>query len=133
MPIVSFSDRDILRGKILTPSWYRVRIDSVGQAPSASGTSINFPMEGTVLFDAESGSTEFAGCPTPGGWNFNDKALGFAIGFLQALGQEVTPGKRFELKSAESKEIDVFIENDTYQGRVVNRINHKYRKPVEKE
>ena len=26
-------------------------------------------------------------------------------------------------------EIDVFVENDTYQGRLVNRVNHKYRAP----
>lgn len=127
MPIIEISEKDILRGKIITPSWYRVKIDSVGQKMAASGTSTNYPVEGTIVQDSDSGDKTFAGCPTPGSWNFNDKAIGFAIPFLESLGVTVTPGMRVDLKAAEGKEIDVFIENDMYDGRVVNRINHKYR------
>jgi hypothetical protein len=65
-------------------------------------------------------------------WNFNSKAVGFAVGFLQAFGVEVKAGMRFDLKSAEKRELDVFVENDQYQGRLVNRVNHKYR-PIRPE
>ena len=54
-------------------------------------------------------------------------ATGFAVGFLQAFGVEVKSGTRFDLKSAEGKEIDVFVSNGEYQGRLVNRVEHKYR------
>jgi hypothetical protein len=131
MPVIEISERDILRGKIVQPAWYRVRIDSVGQKMSAAGTSTNFPVEGTIMHEADSGAKDFSGVPTPAGWNFNDKAIGFAIGFLEALGLEIKPGMRVELKNAEGKEVDVFIENGEYEGRTVNRINHKYRKPRE--
>lgn len=127
-PVVSFSDRDLLRGKIVTPAWYRVRIESVGEAPakqSDKGPSTNYPVEGTILFDGDTGSTEFAG--TPIDWNFNSKAIGFAVGFLSAFGVEVKAGTRFDLNASAGKELDVFIENDTYQGRLVHRVNHKYR------
>ena len=128
MPVVSFSDRDLLRGKVITPGWYRVRVESVGEAPakaSDKGPSTNYPVEGTVLFNGDNGGTEFAN--TPIDWNFNSKAIGFAVGFLKAFGVEVKSGVRFDLKSAEGRELDVYIENDTYQNRLVNRVNHKYR------
>lgn len=130
MPVISFSDRDLLRGKVITPAWYRVKIDSVGEAPakaSEKGPSTNYPVEATILFNGDTGDKEFSG--TPVDWNFNSKAVGFAVGFLQAFGVEVKAGTRFDLKSSEGREIDVYVENDTYQNRLVNRVNHKYRAP----
>ncbi len=130
MPVVQFSQRDLMRGTIITPGWYRVKIESVGEAPakaSDKGPSTNYPVEGTVLFNGDTGDTQFAGIPVD--WNFNSKAIGFAVGYLKAFGVEVKAGSRFDLKASETKELDVFIENDTWQGRLVNRVNHKYREP----
>lgn len=130
MPIISFSDRDLLRGKTVTPAWYRVRIESVGEAPAKvdpanpKPPSTNYPVEATILFNGDTGDTEFQNVPLE--WNFNSRAIGFAVGFLKSFGVNVE-AKRYDLKSAEGKEIDVFVENDTYQGRPVNRVNHKYR------
>jgi len=131
-PVIQFSDRDLRRGQVLPPAWYRVRIETVGEAPakaSDKGPSTNYPVEGTVLFNADNGDKQFA--DTPLDWNFNSKAIGFAVGFLQAFGVDVKAGTRFDLKSSEGREVDVFVENDTYQGRLVNRVNHKYRAPRE--
>lgn len=131
-PVISFGERDLLRGKIVTPAWYRVKIESVGEAPakqSEKGPSTNYPVEGTILFNGDNGDKEFAGVPVD--WNFNSKAIGFAVGFLLAFGVDVKAGTRFDLKSAEGRELDIFVENDTYQNRLVNRVNHKYRAPRE--
>jgi len=127
MPTVQFGQRDLLRGKVVEPAWYRVRIEAVGEALSKDGGSTNYPVEGTILFNGDNGSTEFQGVPLD--WNFNSKAIGFAVGFLSAFGVEVKAGQRFELNNAAGKELDVYVENDTYQGRMVNRVNHKYRSP----
>ena len=130
MPVISFSERDLMRGKIVIPAWYRVKIGSIGEAPakvSEKGPSTNYPVEATILFNGDTGETEFAGVPLD--WNFNSKAIGFAVGFLQSFGVDVKAGTRFDLKSAEGREVDVFVENDSYQGRLVNRVNHKYRTP----
>lgn len=130
MSVIQFSDRDLMRGKIVTPGWYRVKIETVGEAPakaSEKGPSTNYPVEATILFDGDTGDRTFAGVPID--WNFNSKAIGFAVGFLQAFGVEVKSGTRFNLKSAENSELDVYVENDTYQNRLVNRVNHKYRTP----
>ncbi len=125
---VDFSSRDINKGKIITPSWYRVRIDGVAEAPSKDGQSTNWNMEGTILYDADTKDTEFAEMPTPY-WNFNSKAKGFMIGLFESLGVAVEAGSRYDLNSMIGKTVDVFVENDMYEGRLVNRINHKYRKP----
>ena len=128
MPVVSFSDRDLMRGKVITPAWYRVVINSVGEAPakaSEKGPSTNYPVEATIQFNGDDGSTEFAGVPLD--WNFNSKAISFAAGFLAALGVDVRSGARFELANAIGKQIEIFVENDTWQGRMLNRVNHKYR------
>jgi hypothetical protein len=121
----SFSATDLLRGTIVEPSWYRVKIESIGEKPSKDGGSINYPVEGIIQFNSESGDTAFAGVPLV--WNFNSKAMGFAIGFLEALGIEVQPDTRYDLAKAAGEEIDVFVENGEYQGRLVNRVNHRYR------
>src|SRR5262245_46484042 len=130
MPIVEFSDRDLLQGKVVTPAWYRVRIEEVGEEPakvSEKGPSTNYPVQATILFNGDNGSTEFTNVPIK--WNFNSKAIGFAVGCLKCFGGEVLSHKRYDLKAAEGREIDVYIENDTYQNRLVNRVNHKYREP----
>lgn len=126
MPTVSFSNRDLLRGKVIIPDWYRVKIESVGEQPSKDGGSTNYPVEGTVIRNAETGDETFAGMPID--WMFNSKAMGFARGFLEALGVSLEADRRYELGQAAGEVIDIFIENDTWQGRTINRVNHKYRK-----
>jgi hypothetical protein len=131
MAVISFTDRDLLRGKVVDPGWYRLKIDSVGEQPakeSGKGPSTNYPVEATILFNGENGDTKFAGVPID--WMFNSKAIGFAVGFLAAFGVEVKAGTRFDLASASGREIDVYVENGEWQGRIVNKVNHKgYRAP----
>lgn len=136
MPAIQFGQRDLLRDIVLEPAWYRVRIEEVGENPSKDGDSTNYPVEGTILFNADTGSRTFEkdGIVTPCEgvpltWNFNSKAIGFAVGFLKAFGVEPEAGKRYELKFAKNKELDVFVENGEYQGRMRNQVNHKYRTP----
>ena len=126
MPMISFNQRDLLRGRQVTPAWYRVKIDSVGEKPSKDALSTNYPVEATIVKNADNGDEEFAGIPLD--WNFNSKAIGFAVGFLEVLGTTPEAGKRYDLSAAAGEYIDVFVENDTYEGRIVNRVNHKYRK-----
>ncbi len=134
MPIIEFTQKDILRGTILDPSWYRVKIDETGEKLSKAGDSTNYLMSGTVIRNADNGDEgndkkHIAGVPID--WNFNSKAIGFMVGFFEALGQTVEEGKRFDLDATVGEVIDIFIENDNYEGRTINRVNHKYRVPRE--
>ena len=124
---ISFTEKDLLRGKVVDPGWYVVRVEGIGAwTPSKDGGSQNSNVE-VVIVKAESGDETFKGVPLD--WNFNSKAIGFAVGFLAGFGVEVTPGQRFDLESAVGKELLIFVENDNWQGRTVNRVNHKY-KPI---
>jgi hypothetical protein len=125
MPIVSFSEKDLMRGKVVDPAWYLMQIESVGEAPSKDGGSTNYPVEGTIIRNADNGDEKFKGMLIE--WNFNSKAIGFAAGFLNAFGVDVKAGARFELSQAAGKQVEVFVENGEWQGRIVNRVNHKYR------
>jgi hypothetical protein len=127
---IDFAQEDIQRGKLITPAWYRVHINDVEQKLSKDGTSTNYLITGTIIKDSDTGNVDFAGFPTPY-WNFNSKAKGFMIGFFAALGFDVEAGKRYDLEAAKGKDIEIFIENELYEGRMINRINHKYRKASE--
>jgi hypothetical protein len=131
MPFVDFTESDLLRNKILPPAWYKINIESVGDwLPSKNGNSNNCLMNCIVLSNADTNETEgLAGVPVYIQLNDSPKARGFIEAFLRGLGVEVGPGIRYDLKAAEGKDIIAFVENETYEGRVRNRINHKYRVP----
>lgn len=125
MPAISFSATDLLRGKIVEPAWYLMKIESVGEEPSKDAKSTNYPVEGVIIKNADTGDDKFAGVPVQ--WNFNSKALGFSRGFLESLGVTLEVDKRYDLAAAAGELIEVFVENGTYNGRTVNRVEHKYR------
>lgn len=126
MPIIQFTAQDLLRGKVVEPAWYLVHIDNIGEGPSKAGDSTVYPVEATIIKNADNGSEEFKGVPIY--WNFSSKAIGLARGLLESLGVDVKEGARYELSNAVGKDIEVFVENDTWQGRMKNQVNHKYRK-----
>lgn len=127
MPIVQFSERDLLRGKVVEPAWYVLQIGSIGEAPSKDGGSTNYPVEAVILKNADTGSEEFKDVPID--WNFNSKMMSAVRGFLACFGVDVKSGARYELNSAVGKQIEVFVENGEWQGRMLNRVNHRYREP----
>lgn len=130
--IFQLSKKDVMGGKVYEPAWYRVRIDDFNSGPSKNleKPSTNFTYQGTILQNADTGDKTYAEHPIT--WMFNSRALGFTKGFLMALGVaegDITAESRFDFKSGLGKEIDIYIENDLYEGRSVNRVNHKYRMP----
>ena len=139
MPTISFSKKDLLRDKIVAPAWYRMQIDTVGEwSDSKNKQSKNLVLEGTILFNADNGSEEFAGVPVGGmgTWNFNTKVSGFALGLAKALASqcgyhpdEITTETKLEMKVFEGKFCDVFVDNNTFEGRIKNKVTHKYREP----
>ncbi len=121
--MIELSERDLQMGVVITPGWYAMNIKGITEGPSKDGGSTNYTVEGEIL-KAEDGSEQFKGNIVT--WNFNSKAIGFAAGFLKAFGVDVKAG-RWELNNAVGKQLLVMVENDTYNGRIVNRVNHKYR------
>jgi hypothetical protein len=125
---VSFSDSDMLRNKIVEPAWYVLDIQAHRTwTPTKDGQSNNCHFETVIEKNADSGSTDFSGVPIELQFNDKPKAKGFIEGFLRGLGVDIQPNARYDLNAAAGKKIEAFIENDTYNGRLINRCNHKYR------
>ena len=127
MPIVEFTESDLLRSKIVDPAWYRLQLGLVSEwTPTKDGQSNNCVIEGVIVCNADNGNEDFAGVPITLQFNDKVKARGFIEGFLKALGVEVQVG-RFDLAAANGLVVDSFIENESYENRLKNRCNHKYR------
>ena len=123
MPIpISFTEKDLKRGATVEPSFYLARIDDVGQAPAKDGGSMNYPVDLTILKDATNGSEKFNDVPVT--FQFNSKAMGFAIGFMKVLNPELElkADQKYDLESAKGQMIEVFIGNKEYNGRILNDV-----------
>jgi hypothetical protein len=126
--IIEFSDSDLLRNRIIPPGWYVLDIQGHRTwSPSKAGDSDNMFFECVVEKNADNGDTDFAGVPIELMFNSKPKAKGFMEGFLRGMGVNVESKTRYDMESAVGKKIEAFIENDTYNGRLVNKVNHKYR------
>lgn len=128
MPVaISFSERDLKRGATVEPAWYLLKIDSVSEKPSKDGNSTNYPVEATIIKNADNGDAKFAEVPVE--WNFNSKAPGFALGFVKTLNPdlEIKAGARYDLQAAEGKQIEAFIANKIFEGRTLNDVTSQYR------
>lgn len=123
MPIpVSFSEKDLKRGATVEPAHYLVRIDDVGVAPAKDGGSTNYPIDITVIKNADNGNDKFNDVPVT--FNFNSKAMGFMLGFLKVLNPEleVKADQKYDLESAKGQLIEVFIGNKEFNGRILNDV-----------
>lgn len=128
MAIFDFSDSDLLRNKVVEPAWYVLDIQAHRDwTPSKAGDSNNCHYETVIERNADNGTTEFAGVPIELMFNDKPRAKGFIEAFLRGLGVDVVSKARYDGNSAVGKKIEAFVENDTYNGRLVNRVNHKYR------
>jgi hypothetical protein len=132
MPLVNITKAGLLRNQLIEPGWYVALIQRVGKTAAKGDnpdTTEVYPVDGVIVRNADTGSTRYAGVPTPY-WSFNNnpRAETFIIDFLKALAdnQDITEGLK-ELSAAEGRQIEVFIKNEEFQGRLINRLDHKYR------
>jgi hypothetical protein len=136
--MIQVTKRDMLRNKLVTPGWYVVNVTGCNMKTAKSGTSQNYWMEGEIVQNADDGSKEFAGVPTPTSWLFNDGAPGFVIGYMIACGAdeneimkqiETNPeGVRLNPERTVGKQLEVLFTHSIWEGRTVNKIPHEYRR-----
>ena len=116
MPLLNITPEDILRSKTIKPGWYRSKVKRVGEKPAKTDGSTTFPVDFIIL---QAG--EFQGVPVR--TTFSEKAPGFSVKFIEACGKEVKKeGGQFELTAAVDKELDIFIDNQLYEGRLTNNV-----------
>lgn len=128
MTIVRFSASELLRDQVADPAWYVLSIDEHRTwTPTKDGMSNNCHFDTVIVCNADTGDTTFAGVPIV--LQFNDKptAGGFIRAFLRALGVDVKFDTDYNLNRAVGQKIEAFVENSEWQGRITNKVNHKYR------
>jgi hypothetical protein len=108
---------DILRSKDVEVGWHEGTVKSVDESAASTDKSTNWKITVTIR---EGG--KYDGIPVEN--YFNEKAPGFAINFLKAMGfviDEKTGGD-YDLQKTVGRPVAFFVEMGEYQGRPIKRI-----------
>lgn len=116
MPKIRITPEDILRSKTVKIGWYRAIVKRVGEKPAKTDGSTTWPIDFTITTPGE-----FQNVPLQA--VFSEKAPGFAVKFIESCGGKITAeGGEMELSRAVGKELEVYVDNDLYEGRMTNKI-----------
>lgn len=116
MPIpFGVSKDDILRSKTIIPGWYAAVVKAVNTKAAKTDGSMN------VIFTFKLTGGAYDG--TPVDTLFSEKAPGFAVPLMEALlKRKVNPeGEQFDFEKAVGQELLVYVKNEEYQGRMLNK------------
>ncbi len=123
-----FAQSDSLRNKIVDPAWYILNIvEHRDWTPTKAGDSNNCYFDCVIEANADTGDTKFAGVPIELMFNDKPKAQGFREAFMRGIGADIVVDKDYNMNAAVGKRIEAFVENNEWQGRISNKVNHKYR------
>lgn len=112
---------DLKRGTIVDPNWYPAQVKSVEVKPSKGDGSTNWNFKIELLSGKGKDGKDYAGVIVYR--LFNEKAMGFAVPFVEALGQKVGPdGGEFDPNFAVNKKLMVYIKNREYEGKLQNEV-----------
>ena len=116
MPIpFGVNKEDILRSKAVAPGWYLAVVKSVITKSAKTDGSMN------VIFTFKLIGGTYDGTPVDA--LYSEKAPGFAVPLMEALlKRKVNPeGEQFDFEKAVGQELLVYIKNEEYQGRMLNK------------
>src|ERR1700751_3953161 len=112
MPRLTITPEDYLRGRILNPAWYRLKVKSAVDELSKAGDSNNVVVDFVVVSGPkQKDGSDPAGIPLRR--YYSEKAPGFANKLFQAFGAGLD-GKKTAIVDFDGivgKEIDGFIDN----------------------
>jgi len=112
---------DLKRGIICDPNWYPVVVKSVEVKPSKGDGSTNWNYKLEILAGKNKDGKELAGVIVYR--LFNEKAMGFAVPFVEACGQKVEKeGAEIDPNFPIGKKLMVYVKNREYEGRMQNEV-----------
>jgi hypothetical protein len=121
--IIQISKADLLKGRVLPPTWYKMKVMSFESKPTADKTSVNY------IFNLSLPDQDDQEIPQL----FNSKALGFMAPFLCAVfkknliemnEQMVSGSFNFDPDETLGKMVFGLVKNEEYQGRILNKIEN---------
>lgn len=106
---------DMLRSTVIEPGWYKVLITKVLQEPAKTDGSTNTWIDMVI----QEGPRK----DVPLRKNFSEKAPGFAIPFLAALGKKIgDQGGTVDMEQAKGKTLLVYVKNGMYNNQMQNQV-----------
>lgn len=118
MPILVITREDLLRGKLVNPGWYKMRIKSIEDTAAGTDGSTNTNVSFVITQPGD-----FIDVPLRR--VFNEKAPGFAVTFIESItGKHLDPnGGSFDLSNSVGREVFGYIKNSMWQGRARNEVD----------
>jgi hypothetical protein len=112
---------DLKRGVIVDPNWYPVVVKTLEIKPSKGDGSTNWNYKMEILQGKNKDGKELQGVVVYR--LFNEKAMGFAVPFVEACGQKVNAeGAEIDPNFPIGKKLMVYIKNREYEGRLQNEV-----------
>lgn len=117
------TEEDMLRSKVLDPSWYRAKVVKVTQETAKSdGESINTWVDFTVLAGPQQ-KDGTSPVKTPVRRCFSEKAPGFIVPYLKAAGATVkAEGGEYDIEKSIGREMDIYIANRMWENQMQNDV-----------
>lgn len=114
MPTITITPKDLLRSKILDPTWYRLKVEEALEEPTKKGDSTNYIIDFVVTkgpAQKDKDGTEFSPVGVPVRRYWNEKAPSFAVPFFIAFGVQfsLTESKTLRFEDTKGKEVDAYI------------------------
>lgn len=119
-----YTREDLLKGRAMEPGWYPCECTGHEETLSKEDKSTNWNFKLIVL----DGTTEQQSGKDVGGTPlyrlFNEKGMGFADKFIEVVTGHPPneEGGEFDPDEAKGKKMLVYVKNETYNGRLVNRV-----------
>lgn len=114
MPIIKVSSTDLKQNELLEPAWYPATLLELKVEPNKEKSALNYiPV------------VELPGGKQIEHFGFSSKKPGMLEPVMIAVGIQVDRSKDYDLNTDDfaKKKIKVHIYNDTYQGRLSNKID----------
>jgi hypothetical protein len=112
---------DLKRGVVMDPNWYPAVVKSVEVKPSKGDGSTNWNYKIEILQGKNKDGKELQGVIVYR--LFNEKAMGFAVPFVEACGQKITPdGAEIDPNYPVGKKLMIYVKNREYEGRLQNEV-----------
>ncbi len=114
--VFNITREDMLRSKTVEPGWYKVMVKSLSSKDASTDQSLLIIVDLVVVQDGA-----FKDVPLRA--QFSEKAMGFSVPFFAACGAPINEaGGQYDFERTKGKTILVYVKNEIYQGRVLNKI-----------
>lgn len=114
MPIIKVSSIDLKQNALLEPAWYPAKIVKFEVAPNKDKDALNYIP-----------TVELPGGKQIEHFGFSSKKPGMLEPVMLAIGMKISREESYDINTDDfvGKHIKVHIFNDTYQGRLSNKID----------